>query len=52
MSQAWIDFARTGNPGWEVYTPEKGATILFDDEPILTYGHDRDLIHILMSDEN
>ena len=50
MSQAWIDFARTGNPGWEAYTPEKGATMLFDDESILTYRHDDTLMHLLMSE--
>ena len=50
MSQAWIDFARTGNPGWEAYTLEKGATMLFDDEPILTYRHDDTLMHLLTSD--
>lgn len=48
MSQAWIDFARTGNPGWEAYTTEKGAATLFDDEPILTYGHDKELLSILL----
>lgn len=47
ISRAWIDFARTGNPGWEAYSPEKGATMLFDDTPILTYGHDRELMSIL-----
>ena len=32
MSRAWIDFARTGNPGWKAYTREEGATMIFDDE--------------------
>ena len=50
MSQAWIDFARTGNPGWEAYTRENGATMLFDDEPILTYHHDDVLMNILVPD--
>ncbi|MBQ6110916.1 MAG: carboxylesterase/lipase family protein [Synergistaceae bacterium] len=50
MSQAWIDFAKTGNPGWEAYTTEKGATMLFDDEPVLTYGHDRELMSILLQE--
>ncbi|WP_163323779.1 carboxylesterase/lipase family protein [Draconibacterium mangrovi] len=37
MSQAWINFARTGDPNvpgklpeWDPYTPEKGATMIFD----------------------
>ena len=50
MSQAWIDFARSGNPGWEAYTRDNGATMLFDDEPILTYHHDDELISILVPD--
>ena len=32
MSRAWIDFARTGNPGWKAYTREEGATMIFDNE--------------------
>ena len=47
MSQAWIDFARTGNPGWKAYTREEGATMLFDDEPTLTYKHDEELMRLL-----
>ena len=50
MSQAWIDFARTGNPGWEAYTREKGATMIFDDVSELTYHHDNDLMKLLMPD--
>lgn len=50
MSQAWIDFARTGNPGWEAYTRSKGATMLFDDEPSLTYHHDDELMNLLIPD--
>ena len=50
MSRAWVDFARTGNPGWEAYTRDNGATMLFDDEPILTHHHDDELIGILVPD--
>ena len=50
MSQAWINFARTGNPGWEAYTRENGATMLFDDAPVLTHHHDDELINILAPD--
>ena len=38
VSQAWINFARFGNPSqaglprWEAYTPEKGATMMLDNE--------------------
>lgn len=47
MSQAWIDFARTGSPGWEAYTPENGATMIFDDVPVLVNHHDDELLKLL-----
>ena len=47
ISQAWIDFARTGNPGWEAYTPENGATMIFDDAPVLGNHHDAELLKLL-----
>lgn len=50
VSQAWIDFARTGNPGWKAYTRDEGATMIFDDEPSITYGHDDELMKLLMPD--
>lgn len=31
MHAAWIDFARTGDPGWAAYTPENRAVMVFDD---------------------
>ena len=48
MSGAWLNFARTGNPGWEAYTTDKGATMLFDDEPVVVYHHDRELMRLLV----
>jgi para-nitrobenzyl esterase len=30
MSGAWTRFARTGNPGWAPYTPEKRTTMVFN----------------------
>ncbi len=50
ISQSWVNFARTGNPGWKSYTREEGATMIFDDEPYLTYKHDDNLMKILMPD--
>ena len=50
VSQAWINFARTGNPGWEAYTKAEGATMIIDDELSLTYRHDDELIKLLMPD--
>ncbi|HEY0435498.1 MAG TPA: carboxylesterase family protein [Phenylobacterium sp.] len=32
MSQAWLDFARTGEPGWPAYDAQSRATRLFDVE--------------------
>jgi para-nitrobenzyl esterase len=37
MSGAWVQFARTGNPGhsglprWPAYTAERRATMVFDN---------------------
>ena len=50
MSKAWVDFARTGNPGWEAYTTDKLAAMLFDTESILTYRHGRELMHLLTAE--
>ena len=50
MSQAWIKFARTGNPGWEAFTNDKGATMIFDDVIEITYNHDDDLMKLLEAD--
>ena len=58
MSQAWINFARTGEPGpvgsslseWEAYTRDKGATMIFDDVSEITYHHDDELMKLLMPD--
>jgi para-nitrobenzyl esterase len=32
MSDAWLAFARTGDPGWPAYDPGRRATRLFDVE--------------------
>ncbi|MBQ6737791.1 MAG: carboxylesterase family protein, partial [Synergistaceae bacterium] len=50
MSKAWVDFARTGNPGWEAYTPDKGATMIFDNESSVSYKHDDELMKLLLPD--
>lgn len=56
ISQAWIQFARTGTPGaeglpeWEPYTRESGATMLLDTESRMGYHHDRDLMALLAPD--
>jgi para-nitrobenzyl esterase len=54
MSSAWISFAKTGKPSatglpeWQAYTRDNGATMIFDNESRLDYGHDRNLNKILV----
>lgn len=56
ISQAWINFAKTGTPGaeglpqWEPYTRESGATMLLDTESELVYHHDQKLMSLLAPD--
>ncbi|WP_438295533.1 hypothetical protein [Streptomyces sp. HUAS TT7] len=33
MHDAWIPFARTGDPGWPAYDAEHPSTIRFDTAP-------------------
>lgn len=54
MSDAWINFARYGNPNtpklptWNPYTKEKGALMFFDaPECKMLYGHDRALMRLI-----
>lgn len=53
MSGAWVAFARTGNPNtaalpkWPAYTPENGATMIFDNMPVVRYHHDAELLRLL-----
>lgn len=53
VSQAWINFAKTGVPSadglpeWEPYDNEKGATMILDKKSNLRYGHDRELMKLL-----
>ena len=52
MSQAWINFARTGDPDteelpqWPAYDAE-GATMFFDNECEVKYNHDKELIDFI-----
>ena len=52
MSEAWISFARTGNPNhnglpaWPAYTPGNGAAMIFDNKCQVKNHHDKDLLAI------
>jgi len=53
MSDAWLNFARTGNPNvpslpqWEAFTAEKGATMFFNNTCEIKYNHDKELLEIV-----
>ncbi len=53
MSEAWINFAKTGNPSggsvptWEPYTRDGGAMMIFDNETYLAHNNDIELFSIL-----
>ncbi len=51
MSDAWLNFVKTGNPNvkdklpdWPVYTRENGATMVFDNVCRIVNNHDRELM--------
>jgi para-nitrobenzyl esterase len=49
MADAWISFARTGNPNhpglphWRVYDPEKVPTMIFDDQCVVKNDPDGEI---------
>lgn len=53
MSRAWGNFAKTGNPNarglpkWPAYTPQNGATMIFDNQSEVKQHHDRELMKLL-----
>ena len=55
MSDAWVNFAKTGVPSaeglpeWEPYCSETGATMIFDRECSLKHNFDRKLQDMLLS---
>ncbi|GAB3170828.1 carboxylesterase/lipase family protein [Telluribacter humicola] len=52
MSQAWIQFAKTGNPNhkglptWPQYTAENGANMIFDNVSVVKNHHDKEVLEI------
>ena len=57
VSQAWINFARYGDPGhdglpeWEPYTVENGSTMFFDNHCHIRHHHDQALIDFMSPSE-
>ena len=57
MSSAWINFAKSGDPNakglptWAKYTPENGATMIFDNECVVRNHPDRELLSIAAKTE-
>jgi len=55
MSSAWINFAKTGNPNttglpdWKPFDPQKGATMIFNNQCEIKYNHDKELLNIVNS---
>lgn len=53
ISSAWINFVKTGDPNcgelpnWEAYNPEKGATMVFDNNCEVRNNFDQKLIDLV-----
>lgn len=53
VSQAWINFARYGDPNheglpkWEAYTEANGTTMFFDNHCHIRHHHDKELLELL-----
>ncbi len=56
ISQAWINFAKTGIPSaeglpeWEAYTRDGGATMILDTESEVVHHHDKELMKLFAPD--
>jgi len=54
--QAWINFARSGNPNhkglpvWPAYTGAGGETRIFDNTCVIRNNHDKELMSLLAPD--
>lgn len=56
ISQAWVNFAKTGTPSaeglpeWEAYTRDGGATMILDTVSEVVYHHDKQLMKLFAPD--
>lgn len=56
ISQAWVNFAKTGTPSaeglpeWEAYTRDGGATMILDTESEVVHHHDKELMKLFAPD--
>jgi para-nitrobenzyl esterase len=56
VSQAWINFARSGNPNhkglpnWPAFTRENGATMILDNTCEVRHNHDKELMTLLATE--
>lgn len=54
MCDAWINFAKTGNPNhqgmieWPAYTQENGSAMIFDEKSFIGEHHDQELIQEIL----
>ena len=47
VSGAWVNFARTGDPGWKPYSEESKGTMVFDRRCRLRVDYDRELMETI-----
>jgi len=56
--EAWINFARTGNPNveglpkWEPYNSKNGTVMIFNDKSEIKHKHDEELMRLLAPSYN
>lgn len=56
ISQAWVNFAKTGKPSaeglpeWEAYTRDGGATMILDTTSEVVHHHDKQLMKLFAPD--